>query len=70
MQFSENKPLKDCSREVYYVNFESFDVSQRLNLVIMAFRVTPLPIPNRSVKPLRANGTAGEALWESRSLPD
>ena len=35
----------------------------------MALRVTLLPIPNRSVKPYRANGTAGEALWESRLLP-
>jgi hypothetical protein len=30
---------------------------------------TPLPIPNRAVKPTRADGTAGEILWESKSLP-
>ncbi len=30
---------------------------------------TPLPIPNREVKPARADGTAGETLWESRSSP-
>ena len=35
----------------------------------MALRVTPLPIPTRSVKPFRADGTAGAALWESRLLP-
>ncbi len=35
----------------------------------MALRVTPVPIPNTTVKPYRANGTAGEALWESRLLP-
>ena len=28
----------------------------------------PLSIPNREVKPLRADGTA--AMWESRSVPD
>src|SRR4028118_1723777 len=30
---------------------------------------TPLPIPNREVKPASADGTARETLWESRSLP-
>ena len=30
---------------------------------------TPLPIPNREVKPSSADGTAWETLWESRSLP-
>ena len=30
-------------------------------------RVPPLPIPNREVKPLSADGTAER--WESRSLP-
>ena len=30
-------------------------------------RVPPLPIPNREVKPLSADGTA--LGWESRSLP-
>ena len=32
--------------------------------------VTPDPIPNSEVKPSCADGTAGETLWESRSLPD
>src|SRR3984885_11197344 len=31
--------------------------------------VTPVPIPNTAVKPARADGTWGEAPWESRSLP-
>jgi hypothetical protein len=31
--------------------------------------VTPVPIPNTEVKPSTADGTAREALWESRSLP-
>ena len=31
---------------------------------------TPLTISNRKVKFHSAHGTAGEALWESRSLPD
>src|SRR5262249_22678590 len=30
---------------------------------------TPVPIPNTEVKPSRADGTAGETLWESRTLP-
>ena len=31
--------------------------------------VTPDPISNSEVKTSRADGTAGEALWESRSPP-
>ena len=31
--------------------------------------VTPLPIPNRVVKPARADGTILVTRWESRSLP-
>jgi len=30
---------------------------------------TPLPFPNRAVKPLRADGTWPERAWESRSPP-
>ena len=30
---------------------------------------TLLPIPNRTVKLYSVDGTAGEALWESRTLP-
>ena len=32
-------------------------------------KVTPVPIPNTTVKLHRADGTAGEALWESMTLP-
>ena len=32
-------------------------------------RVTPVPIPNTEVKPLRADGTARATLWETRSSP-
>ena len=31
--------------------------------------VTPVPIPNTEVKSSRADGTAGETLWESRTPP-
>ncbi len=31
---------------------------------------TPLPIPNREVKPFRADGTARVTTWESRSPPN
>ena len=30
---------------------------------------TPVPIPNTAVKPLSADGTALETVWESRSSP-
>ncbi len=30
---------------------------------------TPVPIPNTEVKPTSADGTWGEAPWESRALP-
>ena len=32
-------------------------------------RAIPVPIPNTVVKPLRADGTAWETVWESTSLP-
>src|SRR3954447_2434600 len=32
-------------------------------------RVTPVPIPNTAVKPRRADCTARETVWESRSSP-
>ena len=32
--------------------------------------VTPVPIPNTEVKSFRADDTALEVVWESRSLPD
>jgi hypothetical protein len=31
--------------------------------------VTPVPIPNTEVKPLRADGTAWATAWETRSSP-
>jgi hypothetical protein len=30
---------------------------------------TPVPISNTEVKPFNADGTAWEAVWESRTLP-
>ena len=32
--------------------------------------VTPVPISNTEVKLLSVDGTAWEAVWESRELPD
>ncbi len=32
--------------------------------------VIPDPIPNSEVKPSRADGTAAETLWESRTPPE
>ena len=32
-------------------------------------RVTPVPIPNTEVKPVGADGTARETVWESRKSP-
>ena len=33
-------------------------------------RVTPVPIPNTEVKPIRADDTASFQVWESRKPPD
>ena len=35
-----------------------------------SYRVTPVPIPNTEVKPVRADGTWVDSPWESRSPPD
>src|SRR6185436_13418767 len=37
--------------------------------VVHSERETPLPIPNRAVKPLSADGTWRATSWESRSPP-
>src|SRR6476469_4049854 len=37
--------------------------------VVHSKRETPLPIPNRAVKPFSADGTWGATPWESRSPP-
>src|ERR1700742_1266202 len=37
--------------------------------VVHSERETPLPIPNRAVKPFSADGTWGATPWESRSPP-
>ena len=39
-------------------------------LVAMRLGVTPVPIPNTTVKTQAADGTALETVWESRWLPD
>ena len=39
-------------------------------LVAMRLRVTPVPIPNTTVKTQTADGTALETVWESRWPPD
>ncbi len=41
-----------------------------LNFGGFSLGVTPLPIPNREVKPQNADGTACAGVWESRSLPN
>ena len=41
-----------------------------LNFGGYSLGVTPLPIPNREVKPQHADGTACASVWESRSLPN
>ena len=41
-----------------------------LNFGGYSLGVTPLPIPNRVVKPQHADGTACAGVWESRSLPN
>src|SRR3954451_21582159 len=44
-------------------------VASRKIPVAHSERETPLPIPNRAVKPFSADGTWGATSWESRSPP-
>ena len=67
-------PSPACSGRAL-TNF-SYPVSYRERLsVLFKFsggfveRVTPVPIPNTEVKPLGADGTAREGVWESRKPP-
>ena len=39
-------------------------------LVMMTFRVIPVPIPNTEVKPKCAENTCGLPCWKDRLLPD
>ena len=41
-----------------------------LGPVVMRFWVTPVPIPNTTVKTKAADGTMLETVWKSRWLPD
>ena len=50
--------------------FQTRISSEIQDLVSITSRVTPVPIPNTTVKPLRADDTSGEALRESKSSPD
>ena len=42
----------------------------RAILVPMRLGVTPVPIPNTTVKTQAADGTMLETAWESRRVPD
>ena len=44
--------------------------TENIFLVTMRFRETPVLIPNTMVKPLAANDTILETVWESRWLPN
>src|SRR3954465_1171963 len=54
------------------LRFSSAGVARRRSLNLFGGHSegeTPLPIPNRAVKPLRADGTWPSRAWESRSPP-
>ena len=51
------------------LHFRIFFGNKSLNFGGYSLGVTPLPIPNREVKPQNADGTACAGVWESRSLP-
>src|SRR4051812_10895459 len=54
------------------LRFSSSGVERRRTLALFGGHSegeTPLPIPNRAVKPLRADGTWPSRAWESRSPP-
>ena len=44
--------------------------NNRITLVAMRLRDTPVPIPNTTVKTQSADGTMLETAWESRWVPD
>ena len=56
-----------CRLLVFFFFFSFFVWQKRRHSGGYSVRVPPLPIPNREVKPDRADGTASQ--WESRSLP-
>ena len=51
------------------LSFNKQKFSNITYLVIMALKVTPVPIPNTMVKLQGADGTAGVALWKSKLSP-
>ena len=57
------------SLQSLYAVLKDADLSKTEYLVSISLRVTPVPIPNTTVKPLRADDTSGEALRESKSSP-
>ena len=55
--------------QILFFGFSRLYLLQVLNFGGFSLGVTPLPIPNREVKPQHADGTACAGVWESRSLP-
>ena len=54
----------------FHFIFADYWSALSLNFGGFSLGVTPLPIPNREVKPQYADGTACAGVWESRSLPN
>src|SRR6476620_9878344 len=67
-QFPTNKPTPHTQHQRVYGG-SWFERVERVTAAI-AKRETPGPIPNPEVKPVSADGTATERLWESRTPPD
>ena len=78
LKLSEERPsfVYGCAREARW--FPPGEQVPRLERLQSADKfsggygegVPPVPIPNTEVKPLIADGTARETVWESRTLPD
>ena len=60
--------FQDCESKRFVVRLARIDRA-RTDFGGHTGGVTPDPISNSEVKTSRADGTAGEALWESRSPP-
>ena len=48
----------------------AFTQGNKMSPVPMRLRVTPVPIPNTTVKTQAADGTMPVTVWQSRRVPD
>ena len=61
--------MKSAGMEMWEQKTESGSRPQRLMGGVDAPEVTPVPIPNTTVKGRTAEGTTLETMWENRWMP-